>query len=130
MGTLEGLFICTEDELNSMEGMNLYFGEVLGKHSDVWIDNFSVKENCQLLSEDSEKIEWLLSLTGYSVSGFYPLEYFDVVDTYAYTQGQYDGGTNPYDPVTEIGDHARWNLGFANFEPDVYPGIEDIENES
>lgn len=34
-GTLHGMFVATDEEIEAAMGQHLYFGEVLGKHSDV-----------------------------------------------------------------------------------------------
>ena len=72
-GSLDGLFISTPEELERSYGNEVYFGEVLGKHSDVYgkLD----REDIKLVSDDQEKVEWLLNLLGESVSGFNPLGY-------------------------------------------------------
>ena len=36
MGELEGLFIAEDDVLKNSIGKNVYFGEVLGKHSEIY----------------------------------------------------------------------------------------------
>ena len=35
-GEIESLFIADDDEVEEVMGMNVYFGEVLGKHSEVY----------------------------------------------------------------------------------------------
>ena len=35
-GDLDGVFIATEEEVQSLVGQEVYFGEVLGKHSEVY----------------------------------------------------------------------------------------------
>ena len=75
MGSLNGLFICTPAERESVIGVNTHFGEVLGKHSD--IDEVLEEKDLKILSEDQEKISWLLELTGSTVSGINPLDYHE-----------------------------------------------------
>lgn len=72
-GNLEGLFIADSDVVEESIGKEVYFGEVLGKHSEV----YGEIEECDLtvISEDQEKVEWLESILGTSVSGFNPLTY-------------------------------------------------------
>lgn len=36
MGTLSGLFTATDEEIKAAIGQRVYFGEVLGKHSEVY----------------------------------------------------------------------------------------------
>jgi len=74
-GNLEGLFIAEESELKKILGKEIYFGEILGKHSEV---TYTFDESdFNVLSEDQYKIEWLESLLGSSVSGYNPLDYFE-----------------------------------------------------
>lgn len=55
MGSLEGLFVSTEEDFNKLLGKRIHFGEVLGKHSDISLrmdaGNFSV------LTEDQDFIK-------------------------------------------------------------------------
>jgi hypothetical protein len=73
VGSLEGLFIATQDEVDRAIGKQVYFGEVLGKHSEIYgsID----PEDITVVSEDQEKIQWLRGIFGDCVSGYNPLEY-------------------------------------------------------
>ncbi len=71
MGSIDGLFISDQDPV----GLSCSFGEALGKHSDV---NGVIDEgDITLVSEDQEKVLWLLELCGNSVSGYNPFEYAD-----------------------------------------------------
>ncbi len=72
-GSLDGLFIATQEEVDNAIGKYMYFGEVLGKHSEVE-GNLEANE-ITLVSEDRDKVEWLLGILGNCVSGFNPLEY-------------------------------------------------------
>ena len=36
MGELDGVFVATPEEIESILGKQIYFGEVLGKHSEVF----------------------------------------------------------------------------------------------
>lgn len=78
MGSVEGLFICDPDVLESHYGDKVYFGEILGKHSEIYgtID----REDIKLVSDDQEKVEWLFNLLGGSVSGYNPLDYLSEQD--------------------------------------------------
>lgn len=75
MGDLQGLFIAEESDIEKILGKEVYFGEVLGKHSEVYgtVDDNDI----EVVSEDQEKIEWLENLLGSTVSGYNPLDYFD-----------------------------------------------------
>lgn len=77
MGELEGLFVADSDEITKTIDKEIYFGEVLGKHSE--ISGTLEEEDLVVLSEDQEKIEWLLSLLGggRTISGYNPLDYYE-----------------------------------------------------
>lgn len=68
-GELSGLFVSP----SSPVGLYCEFGEVLGKHSDV---SGTIEESeITVVSEDQDKIEWLVDLLGYSLSGYNPFDY-------------------------------------------------------
>ena len=75
-GELEGLFIAEEQEVKNAIGKTAYFGEVLGKHSDVYgtIDDGEIEEVNVLQSTIDDLLNVLSSET---ISGFNPLEYID-----------------------------------------------------
>lgn len=77
-GSLEGLFIAEESVVNKVMGKEVYFGEVLGKHSEV----FGPLEDKDLTvkSTDQEFIGKLEGLLGRSVSGYNPLDYLGEED--------------------------------------------------
>ena len=75
MGELDGLFIITEDELKSWYGREAYFGEVLGKHSE--IDGMIEESDFTIKSDDQEFIAKIEELLGDHLSGFYPGDYID-----------------------------------------------------
>ena len=72
-GELEGLFVATEQEVKELTGKEVYFGEVLGKHSEIYgeIEEGDF-EKIDLDAETVAKVEKILSDTW---SGFNPLEY-------------------------------------------------------
>ena len=72
-GDLDGLFVAEEDQVESAIGKRLYFGEVLGKHSDV--EGILEASDLEEVSSEQDKITWLVDLLGTSISGFNPLEY-------------------------------------------------------
>ena len=77
-GSLEGLFIASPEEVAASVGKEVYFGEVLGKHSEVY-GTLEANE-MKIVSDDQEKVSWLLDLLGESVSGFNPLGYLQEQD--------------------------------------------------
>lgn len=72
-GDLEGLFVATEQEVKDLIGRKAYFGEVLGKHSEVegTIEEGDIKK----VDLDSETVEKVTAILGDTWSGFNPLEY-------------------------------------------------------
>jgi len=76
MGDLEGIFVATEEEISNAPE-TVYFGEVLGKHSDVYSDEW--KKHITVLTDDQEFIARAL-FYGLCGTGYNPLEYFDDLD--------------------------------------------------
>lgn len=54
MGYLDGVFVTTDSEIEACKGKTAYFGEALGKHSEVYDENFV--ENIKFLTDDAEFI--------------------------------------------------------------------------
>ena len=77
MGSLDGLFVASPEEVEDAIGRSAYFGEVLGKHSE--ISGTVNHDDITLVSDDQEKVKWLVEVTGGSttISGFNPLEYLE-----------------------------------------------------
>jgi len=72
-GSLEGLFVATEEEIKNTIGKYAYFGEVLGKHSEVYGD---IEENeITKIDLDSETVEKVSKILGDTWSGFNPMNY-------------------------------------------------------
>lgn len=75
MGSVEGLFITTEAKRIRSIGEEVYFGEILGKHSEVYgtikEEDFTVK------STDQDFINKLEELLGSDISGYNPLSYLN-----------------------------------------------------
>lgn len=72
MGDVDGLFVTTKEELEKAYGKRVYFGEILGKHSEVYgtLD----REDIEILSEDAVFIAQLTHLLGDHLSGYNPLD--------------------------------------------------------
>lgn len=77
-GSLEGLFIADEDKIKDSIGKEVYFGEVLGKHSEVSgtldeidLTEIDIPESVVLILE--EKV-------GKNISGYNPLDYIEGED--------------------------------------------------
>lgn len=72
MGEVDGLFVTTKEELEKAYGKRVYFGEILGKYSEVYgtLD----QEDIEVLSEDQIFIDQLTQLLGDHLSGYNPLD--------------------------------------------------------
>ena len=77
-GDVEGLFVEDSDVVENAIGSDVYFGEICGKHSDVYgtLD----EEDLTVVSEDQEKIDWLVDILGRSISGYNPFDYIEDQD--------------------------------------------------
>lgn len=94
-GSLDGLFICTKDELNNLNGRMIHFGEVLGKHSEVYSDE--TYEHCKVLSDDPHLIADLTATLDYNtICGFNPLDYIEECED-QYNQGEEECGNEDCD---------------------------------
>ena len=73
MGELNGIFIADSKDVESVIGKEVYFGEVLGKHSDIYgtIDEDEIK----LITDDPEIVS-LMEENNIS-TGFNPLDYVE-----------------------------------------------------
>lgn len=73
MGEVEGLFVATEKEIEKSIGKNVYFGEILGKHSEIYgtLD----MEDLDKMDLDTESVEKVTKLLGETWSGYNPLDY-------------------------------------------------------
>jgi hypothetical protein len=72
-GDLHGILSATEDEIDFIVGKNIHFGEVLGKHSEVF--GKVEAEDLKLVSDNPVDVEVFdrLSLS----NGFNPFDYYD-----------------------------------------------------
>lgn len=76
MGEIEGLFIAEETEVNKSIGSYVYFGEILGKHSEV--SGPLEEKDFTAISEDQDLIDQLSSIfTHSSLCGYNPLDYIN-----------------------------------------------------
>lgn len=74
MGSVQSLFTCTKDELEDAYGRAFDFGEILGKHSEVY--GHLEPDDVTILSEDQEFIKQFENVIGAgTVSGYNPLDY-------------------------------------------------------
>lgn len=73
-GSVEGLFIADEKEVNDTIGKELYFGEILGKHSAVY-GTFD-KTDFEIIDLPQETLDLLEKQFKNNVlSGYNPLDY-------------------------------------------------------
>ena len=76
MGTLDGLFIAEESDVNAIIGKNIYFGEVLGKHSEIY--GMLEESDLEVKSDDQDFINKFVEIMGDgTISGFNPLDFYD-----------------------------------------------------
>lgn len=74
MGNVEGLFVAYDYQIKNIIGKEIYFGEILGKHSE--IGGVLNLNDLEVLSEDQEFIDKLIQIVGtMSISGYNPLLY-------------------------------------------------------
>lgn len=79
MGGLEGIFVATPEEVENLYDKEIYFGEVLGKYSEIY--GTLTSEDITVISVDQEKIEWLTTVFGsYTISGYNPIDYYEEED--------------------------------------------------
>lgn len=72
-GSLSGVFSCEKEEIKRLIGKEIYFGEVLGKHSEVIIT--LEKKHLTQVTTDENFIE-LFDKYGLD-NGFNPLNYYE-----------------------------------------------------
>lgn len=79
MGNLEGIFFSTDKDLENILGKHVYFGEVLGKHSEIELT--LEKQHFSIINRDPE---FILSLRenlvrhGNTISGINPFSFLEV----------------------------------------------------
>lgn len=119
-GSIDGLFVTTREWMEALTGVTVYFGEILGKHSEVWVDDFNWTECCTVLTEEQDKIDFLIDLLGWNISGYDPSDYFDIWESDEFKEGKEatDISQCEYDESTELGAYRRWHLGFKDKEND------------
>jgi hypothetical protein len=72
-GSVEGLFVASEYTISRAIGKQVNFGEILGKHSEIYgtLD----REDLTKIDVDSDAIEQLIPYLGLEWSGYCPLSY-------------------------------------------------------
>lgn len=72
-GDVDGLFIVEKDVLEKSYGKSVYFGEILGKHSEV--QGTLDQGDITVKSDDQEFIAKVEELLGSDLSGYNPFDY-------------------------------------------------------
>ena len=75
MGSLDGIFVAEESDVDALIGQNLYFGEVLGKHSDIDVD--FTKDSFEKMDVSQSAIDEVSKVLGNSWSGWNPVEMWE-----------------------------------------------------
>ena len=55
MGEIDAVFVVDSDDIKKIDGETIYFGEILGKHSDVECEVSA--EHFELISDKPEEVE-------------------------------------------------------------------------
>lgn len=80
-GEVDGLFVTTKEALEAAYGRDVYFGEILGKHSEV--SGTLDPSDITILTEDQDFIAKFIEIIGDdNVSGYNPLDYIEERDEY------------------------------------------------
>lgn len=72
-GDIESTFSATPEELSNIYGKSIGFGEILGKHSDIY--GIAEESDFSIISENPEFVKEWDDATGGSV-GYNPLDYY------------------------------------------------------
>ena len=79
MGDVDGVFITSKESIAKAVGKTAYFGEILGKHSDVYCD--IEEDSIKVLTDDQEFIAKAKEIFGKTdISGYNPLSYIEEAD--------------------------------------------------
>lgn len=71
MGDVTGVFTASKEEIKKALGKRIYFGEILGKHSEIY--GFLEEKDLTMVTDD-KKVVALFSEYGLA-SGYNPLQY-------------------------------------------------------
>lgn len=74
-GSIEGLFVATEETVADLIGKEVYFGEVLGDYSEV--EGEIEKNDVVKVDLDPETIAKVTAVLGMTWSGYNPLNYLE-----------------------------------------------------
>ena len=79
MGTLEGMFFSTEEEIGKILGKEIYFGDVLGKHSNINVE--FERSDFEVVEVTDDFVKTIKEL-GLVPNGYNPLEYEELEEDY------------------------------------------------
>ena len=75
MGSLDGLFVAEESDIEKVIGKEVYFGEVLGKHSEIY--GMLEESDLTVKTDDQEFIRKFIDIFDMgTISGYNPLDYY------------------------------------------------------
>lgn len=73
-GELEGIFLATQEKVNALIGKEVYFGEVLGKHPEIY--GTIKKEDIKLVTDNQDFLIMAFDLGVCLESGYNPFDYY------------------------------------------------------
>lgn len=76
-GDVEGVFIATAEDVENIIGKDIYFGEILGKHSEVY---GRIKEGDIVLKTDDAAFVALWEEKKFGSTGYNPFDYLQDKD--------------------------------------------------
>lgn len=78
IGDVDGLFAATQAEIDAAIGKKVYFGEILGKHSEIYgkLDAVDIVK----LNVPADVVDILVKELGTNISGYNPLDYLPEED--------------------------------------------------
>lgn len=73
MGDVDGMFFAEEEDVKNAIGKEVYFGEILGKHSDIYgtLEDGEIEE----IELSATTLKEMYEILGTNISGYNPLEY-------------------------------------------------------
>lgn len=78
MGSVDGLFFAHKDEVEKAMGSYIYFGEILGKHSEIY--GTLAEDALERLNIEAPALQQLHDVCGSTISGYNPLHYIHCND--------------------------------------------------
>jgi hypothetical protein len=75
LGLIEGLFVATEKEIEKSLGKTIYFGQILGEESDIFIEFFEA--HLERVNVSQTTIAEMTQILGDTWCGYNPMDYID-----------------------------------------------------